>query len=261
MRKYRLSKATNGHGLRRIVALIDGPWGPAGTRGGWIASEANLSQAGTCWVADNATVSGDARITDDAQIMDDVRIYGAARVSGRARVSGQAVIHGDAHVYDAARIGDTASVYGAAQVYGDAVVCDAARVSDQAQVFGEAVVGDQSMVFGQARVYETARVLGGAHIGGAARIRCQGDYLVIGPLGPWPQMMTFYRSRSRLRLNYDGFDGSPAAFLASMRLRYGVTRHLEAYTQAIAFADSYFALRIPASQYRWPWGVFDTQQG
>lgn len=258
MRKYRLSKITNDRGLRRIVALIDGPWGPAGTRGGWVASEANLSQAGTCWIADDAQVSGEARITDDAQIMDCVRIYGTARVSGRACVSGHALIYGDAYVGGEVRITDAAQVFGAAQVSGQAFVLGAARVYDQAQVSGKAVVRDQSVVFGQARVFETAPILGGAHIGGAARIRQQSDYLVLGPLGPWPKMMTFYRSRGRLRLSYDGFDGSPTAFLADVRLRYGSSPQLEAFTRAIAFAQSLFALSIPASCYGWR--AFASQQ-
>ncbi len=41
--KYELRKE-DGTKLFRIVALIKGPWGPAGTLGGLIENEKNLSQ-------------------------------------------------------------------------------------------------------------------------------------------------------------------------------------------------------------------------
>ena len=53
----------------------------AGTLGGWIEKEANLSVSGNAWVYGNAQVSGDARVYGNAQV------YGDARVSGNARVS------------------------------------------------------------------------------------------------------------------------------------------------------------------------------
>lgn len=90
MKKYRLTDETNEMGLHRIEALIAGPWGPAGTRGGWIESEANLSQDGICWVDENAWVFGEAWVLDAARVLDVARVFGGARVFGDATVRGDA---------------------------------------------------------------------------------------------------------------------------------------------------------------------------
>lgn len=69
--------------------------------GGYIESEANLSQEGTSWVFENAVVfgnakvygnawvSGDAWVSENAQVYEEARVYGNAQVSGNARVSGE----------------------------------------------------------------------------------------------------------------------------------------------------------------------------
>ena len=57
--------------VRRIMAVRPGPWGPAGTAGGFVGSEANLSHEGDCWIYDNAEVSENARVSGNAQVRDD----------------------------------------------------------------------------------------------------------------------------------------------------------------------------------------------
>jgi hypothetical protein len=52
MRKYKIRESS------RIEALIEGPRGPAGTLGGFVESEKNLSHEGGCWVSGDAHVSG-----------------------------------------------------------------------------------------------------------------------------------------------------------------------------------------------------------
>ena len=71
--KYTLSttsKTVYGVRLFQIIRTADG------AVGGWLESEANLSQQGTAWV------------------------FGEAQVYGQARVSGQAVVYDQAQVYD-----------------------------------------------------------------------------------------------------------------------------------------------------------------
>lgn len=60
----------------RIEALIDGPWGPKGTKGGFVESEKNLEQGSKAWVSGEAWVYGNARASGEDMI------YGNARVSG-----------------------------------------------------------------------------------------------------------------------------------------------------------------------------------
>ena len=101
--KYRLTEETiqiGGHILHRIECVTAFAHVKVGDKGGWIESEANLSQYGSTWVY------GDARVYDDA------KVYGNAWVCG------------DAKVYGNAKVCDSAEVYGNAEVCGDAKVCD-----------------------------------------------------------------------------------------------------------------------------------------
>jgi hypothetical protein len=61
--KYKLTDTCK-DGLYQIQAMINFGCVKAGDLGGWIASEANLSQDGTCWVYGDACVSGDARVSE-----------------------------------------------------------------------------------------------------------------------------------------------------------------------------------------------------
>jgi cytoskeletal protein CcmA (bactofilin family) len=101
------SKITIGTTIGTIVA---------GTIGGWISGENNLSITGDAWV------SGDARVYGDALVYGDAQVSGNAQVSGDARVSGNALVYGDARVYGNAQVSGDAQVSGNAQVSGDAQV-------------------------------------------------------------------------------------------------------------------------------------------
>src|SRR6266704_4608937 len=79
--------------LYRIRALKDFGNVKAGTLGGFVRSERNLSHDGDCWVADEAQVYDDAVVSADAQV------------------------YGRSHVYDQARVGDKGQVLGNAQVF------------------------------------------------------------------------------------------------------------------------------------------------
>jgi len=72
------------HHCRQIRRLFDG------LLGGYIESEENLDQAGSCFVFGEAVVSGDALVYDDAWVFGNARVYGDALVCGGAKVSGDA---------------------------------------------------------------------------------------------------------------------------------------------------------------------------
>ena len=68
-KKYELSGNTqihNGITLYQIQALVDIPsiGVKAGDLGGWLESEANLSQMGDAWVSGNAWVFGNAIVSN-----------------------------------------------------------------------------------------------------------------------------------------------------------------------------------------------------
>ena len=70
-KKYELTSDTATHFgtiLHRIRALRDFGDVEKGDLGGFVESEANLSNEGNCWVSGNARVSGDARVYGRAEI-------------------------------------------------------------------------------------------------------------------------------------------------------------------------------------------------
>ena len=65
IRNERMTLA-NGTVVYRIRALKDFRGIKAGTLGGWVQSDANLSQVGTCWLSEGAMAIDDARVSEDA---------------------------------------------------------------------------------------------------------------------------------------------------------------------------------------------------
>ena len=108
MKKYEFTGETKefyGHTLHRIRRLSDG------LAGGWIESEACLSQDGACFVFDSAQVYGSALVSGNAWVRDNARVCGNARVQDNAQVR------------DSAQVSDSARVSGTARVLGTALVC------------------------------------------------------------------------------------------------------------------------------------------
>ncbi len=144
--------------LYRVRALKDFGNVKAGTLGGFVSSEDNLSQDGNCWVADEAQVYDDAAISDDAQIYGRGRVYGRARVTDKGQVLGNAQVFENGWVFKNGVVFDNAKVFGAAQVrdkgmaYGDSEIFDDVRVVNSGQVCGETRIGGRTVVDGHEKV-------------------------------------------------------------------------------------------------------------
>jgi hypothetical protein len=140
--------------LYRIRALKDFGNVKAGNLGGVVRSEDNLSQEGTCWVADDAQVYDEAVVSDDAQIYGRGRVYGRARVSDKGQVLGNGQVFENGWVFKNGVVFDNAKVFGAAQVrdnglaYGDSELFDDVRVVDRGEVCGHARIGGKTVVDG-----------------------------------------------------------------------------------------------------------------
>ena len=94
-----------------------------GQLGGYVQSEDNLSQEGTCWLFDNAISFENAYVSQDAVIKDVARVQGSALVSGTA----ECTIH--------ALVCDHAIVTG--HIFADPQTGISPRLSDWAKVYGE----------------------------------------------------------------------------------------------------------------------------
>lgn len=140
-KKYRLTDESiihEGRTLYRIEALVDFSNIKAGTKGGFVESERNLSHDGACWVFgnaivfDGAAVFGNALVYYGAMVFENAQVYDDAQVFCDARVFGNAQVFGDARVFGNARVFGDAEVCGNARVFGDAVISNNAIVRDDA---------------------------------------------------------------------------------------------------------------------------------
>ena len=85
--KYKLtsdSKVINGDTIYQIECETAFSDVNVGDLGGWVQSEANLSQDGNCWVYDNAYISGNANLSENACLYNQSRIIEDGKVSGDA---------------------------------------------------------------------------------------------------------------------------------------------------------------------------------
>ena len=138
-KKYKLVKDTrasvfnyysNTHfGVYNIKALRDiGDNIKKGQIGGLVESEANLSQDGTCWIHENATVRGHASVRNDAQVK------GYARISDKAWIINNAIVSGSATVSGSAIISDDAMILGCAMIGGNASISKKVIIQDYARI-------------------------------------------------------------------------------------------------------------------------------
>ena len=196
-KKYEFTGETKKVGdvtVRRIRLLVDieydemsnRPKIKAGTVGGWIESEDNLSHEGKCFVADNACVFGHAVVKDDALVADHAQVSrfavvnlqafvtdhatvcGFAVVTDHAGVCGNAIVNEYATLKDSASLNDHAVASGSCKVYNNAVMGGYSRASGQAKIGGCARLSDFANVTERATVCGQVRMSGHA----CARGKC-----------------------------------------------------------------------------------------
>lgn len=149
----------NGRDVYKIRALRDVGTVPAGTLGGYVESEANLSHKGDCWIANSAIACGDSRVSGNARLLDEAKLFDQAAIRDEATVAGQAELH------------DFASAEGQATVSDRTMMRDHSKVRDNAVVSngrivlkGHSSVAEDAVVEGKTRLENSARVEGQAHV-------------------------------------------------------------------------------------------------
>lgn len=213
-KKYELTDDTievHGRTLYRIRALKDfNPGDPfrlenndapvvvkgspvhAGDLGGYVESEANLSQDGDCWIGDHVWVFENAEVSDNAYVccnnlnvpVDSIEIFGDAKISGNAGVSGRNVMICDnVHILDNAQViinessiensvvicgnacvhGFDVGLYDNAKLSGNAVVdSEYFRMGENAKVGGNVeITADNCLIHGYAEVFDNAKIENG----------------------------------------------------------------------------------------------------
>lgn len=154
----------------------------AGDLGGWLETEENLSQEGTCVVLDEAIVSGKAIVRDNAIVEDHAKIIGPvnkntskgiiieheAHVGDNAKVLSFACVREFGSVEGHAEVKDAAIVSGSACIKGYAVLADCAKLTDNATIKDHATAQDSTVISGNATLCDYASVIGKAKVHGYA---------------------------------------------------------------------------------------------
>ena len=141
--KYKLTDETiifKGITLYRIEALKDFSDVKKGDKGGFVESEKNLSQDGTCWVYDTAKIHGNAVIFGNATV------YGDAEVRGFVNIYDNAKVYGNSEIYDHAEIHGSAQVFGRAKIYGYAEICGGSSVSGNANIYCHIIIRGYAII-------------------------------------------------------------------------------------------------------------------
>ena len=129
-----------------------------GEKGGFVESEENLSQDGSCWIFGDAMVYNDAKVLDDALVFDNALIGLHSKITGSAKVY------------------NNANIAGTVRIEGHAVVCDNATIEGSVTVKDYAVIRENVVVSGNAIIKNYAMVKGHATVKGAAVIK---DYATV----------------------------------------------------------------------------------
>lgn len=111
----------------------------AGDLGGYIETVKNLSQEGTCWVANGSIVCDNAVVVGDAYIGKSIIIADSVRVTGKAKISKNCELYDFVEVTDNAIICGFAKLCGRARVSGNAYVVNTS-VADDVEITDEAYI-------------------------------------------------------------------------------------------------------------------------
>lgn len=122
--------------LHRIRALRDVGSIKAGSLGGFVESEDNLSQQGNCWLKKNAISCEGALVNQDAQVGGYAVIRGSALIAGDAEINEFAMVEDHAIVM-AGYVTGNARVSGNSQVGANQITKQSPRISGDAALYGE----------------------------------------------------------------------------------------------------------------------------
>lgn len=142
-KKYELLKDNTslrlGNTVYRIRAIKNFGDVKAGDIGGFVASEANLSQEGNCWIYDDASVFENAKVSGNAKIYDSI-ICENAEIKDSAIVTDTSLIKGNSLVKDDAFIIN--SVLGENSVVKDQAKATLVIMFDNSCICGNAIIND-----------------------------------------------------------------------------------------------------------------------
>lgn len=131
----------------------------AGELGGWVESENNLSQDGSCWIFDNATAYEQSVVSGNAMMTGNSQAYGHSSVSENSVLTDRSKIFERASIYGNAEMTGDTCAFGQAEIFGSALLIERAKASGNAWVYKDAICGGNANL--TSKVTETPVVIQG----------------------------------------------------------------------------------------------------
>ena len=206
--------------LHRIRALKDFANVKKGDLGGFVESENNLSEEGTCWIYDDACVYGNAQV------------YHSATVSGTARVYDYARIYHYAQISENARIYDRAEIYGSANIHGNASISSIANIHSNVEISGNTHIYGAVHVCGNSFISgDNLYIHHNMSINGNAYITSEDDFCLIISFGlPLSNNITFFRCiNNNIGVDWHGFKGTLDEFRIKIQKEYKDSQYTKEY--------------------------------
>lgn len=194
----------------------------SGDLGGYVESEKNLSQDGTCWVHGNAMVYEEAIVFENAIVADNAIVRGSAHIYGDSVVKSRSNVRDFAKIHEDVLISGDSIISDYAEVYGESVVKEHAYVSGHSSVCEDAVISGNADVHGNAQICGTVYLNGNAKISLIGLIKDNSDYACVSGFGSINRTTTFYLSvdRKTILVNCGCFEGTINEFRKRVNQTY-----------------------------------------
>lgn len=166
-----------GRTLYRIRLLRELKHVKAGTLGGYIEKEENLSHYGECWVANEAKVYNDASVEENAVVDDAAIVKDCATIMEMAYICDSAVVCDKAMIRGMVSVNENAVVGGEVDISESSYICGNASIKGEGFICESAYVGGNTVIDGDFEIYDCV-ILGGKINGTGASIR--GNVVISG---------------------------------------------------------------------------------
>jgi hypothetical protein len=167
LKKYEFTKEFHNHFgiiVQRIRAVRSFGDVKAGSLGGFIQSERNLSHDGNCWVYNNSLVYLEATVKDDARALDECWIWNSATLRERATAKHKCFLSGSVDVFGQAVIKDEACCTDFSRIFDKCVVKERAATSGRAWCHGKSELAGFSRAAGDAELTGTFKLRGNGKV-------------------------------------------------------------------------------------------------
>lgn len=238
-KKYKIRKDLSiefeGHTLYRIEALKNISYDvDKGDIGGFVEDEYNLSRDFDCWIYNEAKVFGEASIDNNAVILNNAIVKNHAIIDGNSTICGNSIIDGYVHIRNYVTICDNAQILNTAYIFDDVVIRNNVIIKDDAFICGHA------RIYGDVIVSNNALIDGEACIQGNMKISDTNDVLVLGPIGPNNNYITFINQEGIVYVNTESFFDTIEKFKHEIKTTYSEGLSNIQYYNAIDYIEKHF---------------------